>query len=326
MEELLKIENLKVNFRTFEGVKNVLNLESLSIYKGESFGLVGESGAGKSTLAYTLIKLLPIPPAFVESGKILFEGKNLLEKREAEIKRIRGKKISMIFQDPMSSLNPVFTVGQQITRVLQHSHNLSKREARRKALELMDLVKLPDPEQILSKYPHELSGGQRQRIIIALAFSCGAEFLIADEPTRNLDVTIQAGILKLIADLIRETKVTVLFIANSLELVSLICNRVGILHRGEIVESGMVEEVVQDPRHPYTLTLLRAIPRKKEEKIDLTQIQLRAEEKLSALGCPYASRCLNKNGVCLEKKPSMVQVSSTHFVSCHLAQSRRNAS
>ncbi len=184
----------------------------------------------------------------------------------------------------------------------------------------MDLVKLPDPEQILSKYPHELSGGQRQRIIIALAFSCGAEFLIADEPTRNLDVTIQAGILKLIADLIRETNVTVLFIANSLELVSLICNRVGILHRGEIVELGMVEEIVKEPLHPYTLTLLRAIPRKKEEKIDLTQIQLRAEEKLTVQGCPYASRCLSKESFCLEKKPPIVKVSNTHYVSCHLAQ------
>jgi len=318
MTELLKIENLKVNFRTFEGVTNVLNLESLSVAKGESFGLVGESGAGKTTLAYTILKLLPIPPAFVESGVINFEGENLLKKSEGEMQKIRGKKVSMIFQDPMSTLNPVFTTGQQITRVLQHNQGLHKAQAKKKAVELMNLVKLPDPENILSKYPHELSGGQRQRIIIALAFSCGAQFLIADEPTRNLDVTIQAGVLQLIAELIRETNVTVLFIGNNLELVSLICDRVGILHRGQLVELGSIKEVAKHPAHPYTLTLLRAIPKEKREKIDLTQIALKAEEKLAEKGCRYAGRCLKKEKICLEEEPALKHIGGTHYIACHL--------
>jgi oligopeptide/dipeptide ABC transporter ATP-binding protein len=318
MAEYFEFENLKVNFRTFEGVKNVLNIKNLSIKKGESFGLVGESGAGKTTLAYTILKLLPIPPAFVESGAIRFEGEDLLKKSDGEIQKIRGKKISIIFQDPMSTLNPVFTTGQQIIRVLQHNQGLHKAQAKKKAVELMNIVKLPDPENILSKYPHELSGGQRQRIIIALAFSCSAQFLIADEPTRNLDVTIQAGVLQLIAELIRETKVTVLFIGNSLELVSLICDRVGVLHRGQIVELGSIREVATHPAHSYTLTLLRAIPKEKRDKIDLTQITLKAEERVAEKGCRYVGRCLRKEKICLEEEPELKHIGGTHYVACHL--------
>lgn len=261
MERYFQIEDLKVNFKTFEGEKKVLDIGRLAFDKGETYGLVGESGVGKTVLALTILRLLPTPPGIIPSGKILFNGEDLLKKSEAEMQKIRGKRISMIFQDPMSTLNPVFTVGEQIIRVIRKNKEVSKAEAKTMALEMIELVKLPDGGNIMGKYPHELSGGQRQRIIIAIALSCGAEFLIADEPTRNLDVTIQAGILKLIAELQKKLGITILFIANNLGLVSVICDKVGILRQGEIVEMGTVKEVIRAPRHPYTVTLLNAIPK-----------------------------------------------------------------
>ena len=237
-KKYLEIRDLKVSFNTFEGVKNILDLEHLEIDKGQTLGLVGESGSGKSVLALALLKLLPMPPAIIESGQIFFKGKDLLLASEKEMRQIRGKDISMIFQDPMSTLNPVFTVGEQIIRVIRNNRKLNRKDAEKKAVEMIELVKLPDAKNAMKKYPHELSGGQRQRIIIAIALSCGAEFIIADEPTRNLDVTIQAGILKLLAELKRELNITILFIANNLGLVSAICDNVGILHE----ETGRTRE------------------------------------------------------------------------------------
>ena len=215
MGEYFKIKDLRVGFKTFEGQKNVLDIDTMVLNKGETFGIVGESGAGKTVLALTILRLLSSPPAVIESGSILFNGEDLLQKSESEMRKIRGRHISMIFQDPMSTLNPVFTVGEQIIRVFRNNKRISRKEAEKEALGMIEMVKLPDAKNIMGKYPHELSGGQRQRIVIAIALSCGAEFLIADEPTRNLDVTIQAGILKLIAELQRELGVTVLFIANN---------------------------------------------------------------------------------------------------------------
>jgi oligopeptide/dipeptide ABC transporter ATP-binding protein len=316
MQNYFEIKDLKISFRTFEGIKKVLELESMNINKGETFGLVGESGSGKSVLALTILGLLPVPPGIIESGQILFGGEDLLKKREDEMRKIRGKKISMIFQDPMSTLNPVFTVGEQIIRVIRNNEGVNRKQAEKKALEMIELVKLPDARNILRKYPHELSGGQRQRIIIAIALSCGAEFLIADEPTRNLDVTIQAGILKLIAELKKELKVTVLFIANNLGLVSAVCNRVGILHEGRIVETGTVKEVIKNPMHPYTVTLLKAIPANREEKIDLSRILVRREHGQESLGCRYFDRCPERSGQCSKSNPSLTPVDGSHLVAC----------
>jgi len=261
MDEYLSIQDLKVGFKTFEGEKKVLDIKEIAVGKGETYGIVGESGSGKTVLALTILRLLASPPAMIHSGRILFDGEDLLQKRERDMRAIRGRRISMIFQDPMSTLNPVFTVGEQLGRVIVASSGCSRKEADAKAREMVELVRLPDAGRILGKYPHELSGGQRQRIIIAIALSCGAELMIADEPTRNLDVTIQAGILKLMAQLQRELKITVLFIANNLGLVSAMCDRVGILRNGEILESGTVREVLRSPKHPYTSILLNAIPR-----------------------------------------------------------------
>lgn len=265
MDNILEIKDLKINYKTFEGEKNVLDIDYIGIKKGETYGIVGESGAGKTVLALSILRLLSVPPGVIKNGEILFEGENLLLKKEREMRKIRGKKISMIFQDPMSTLNPVFTVGQQICRVIRNNQGLSKKNSYEKALEMLNLVKLPDAANIMTKYPHELSGGQRQRIIIAIALSCGAEFLIADEPTRNLDVTIQAGILKLIKELQENLNITILFIANNLGLVSAVCDRVGILYNGKIVESGPVEEVIRNPASDYTKTFINALPKDKHD-------------------------------------------------------------
>lgn len=317
MDSYFSIENLKVNYKTFEGEKEVLDLESLSIARGETFGLVGESGAGKTVLALTILRLLATPPGVIRKGRILFDGEDLLTKQVTEMRRVRGKRISMIFQDPMSTLNPVFTVGDQIARVIRNNKGISAGEAEKEAREMIELVNLPDAANIMKKYPHELSGGQRQRIIIAIALSCGAEFLIADEPTRNLDVTIQAGILKLIARLQKEFQVTVLFIANNLGLVSVTCDRVGILYRGKIVETGRVREVLQNPLHPYTLTLLNAVPGNSKGRIEPGRLGLYVEDSQDTAGCCYFHRCLRRREQCRMRPPLMSGSGNTHLVACH---------
>ena len=244
MSNFFEINNLQVGFKTFEGEKPVLDIEHLAIQRGETYGIVGESGSGKTVLALAIQKLLPDKTTIVSpQSEIRFDGVNLLNLTEKEIRNYRGTRIAMIFQDPMSTLNPVFTVGHQIIRVIRTHNKISKKEAEREALRLVELVRLPDAANILGKYPHELSGGQRQRIIIAIALSCKAEFLIADEPTRNLDVTIQAGVLKLIAELQRDLDITVLYLANNLGLVATLCDRIGLLYAGKIVENGLVRDV-----------------------------------------------------------------------------------
>ncbi|MHC1770125.1 MAG: ABC transporter ATP-binding protein [Flexilinea sp.] len=304
-----EIKNLSAGFRTYEGIRPVLNIEGLSIERGETYGLVGESGGGKTVLALTIMGLLPKPAGIILNGEIWFDGVDLLKKTDKQMADIyRGKRLAMIFQDPMSTLNPVFTVGQQIERVVEKQQGLKGNACRQRSLELLDMVKLPDIQNIIEKYPHELSGGQRQRIIIAIALSCGAEFLIADEPTRNLDVTIQAGILKLIDELQRELKISVLFIANNVGLVNIFCKNAGILYRGKLVEEGLSELVVQSPRHPYTQTLISAIPRSKSEKLKFADLILKSEAEH---GCPYYSRCGIAQDRCVEAIPMLKDVPTT---------------
>ncbi|MBR4473489.1 MAG: ABC transporter ATP-binding protein [Oscillospiraceae bacterium] len=256
-----EIKNLHVTHKSYEGIKDVLDIEHLTIERGETYGLVGESGQGKTVLALTILKLLACPPGKIESGEILLEGENLLALSQRQMQqRIRGSKIAMIFQDPMSCLNPVFTVGSIMTDVLQtRRKGLSRKKATQEAVKLLQEVKLADAESILSKYPHQLSGGQRQRVIIALALACGAELLIADEPTRNLDVTIQASILKLLKELQQKRNMTVLFIANNLSLVSAFCDRVGILYNGKIIEENTTSALIAAPQQEYTRVLLDAV-------------------------------------------------------------------
>ena len=256
-----EINNLHITHKSYEGVKNVLNIEHLAIERGETYGLVGESGQGKTVLALAVQKLLACPPGRIESGEVLLEGENLLKLSPRQMQqRIRGSKIAMIFQDPMSCLNPVFTVGSIMTDVLRtRKKGLNRKTATEEAADLLREVKLADAESILSKYPHQLSGGQRQRVIIALALACGAELLIADEPTRNLDVTIQASILKLLKELQQKRGMTVLFIANNLSLVSAFCDRVGILYGGRIIEENTTAQLITAPQQEYTKVLLEAV-------------------------------------------------------------------
>ena len=256
-----EIKHLHITHKSYEGVKDVLNIEHLAVERGGTYGLVGESGQGKAVFALTVQKLLACPPGRIESGEVLLEGENLLKLSPRQMQqRIRGSKIAMIFQDPMSCLNPVFTVGSIMTDVLRtRKKGLNRKTATEEAADLLREVKLADAESILSKYPHQLSGGQRQRVIIALALACGAELLIADEPTRNLDVTIQASILKLLKELQQKRGMTVLFIANNLSLVSAFCDRVGILYGGRIIEENTTAQLITAPQQEYTKVLLEAV-------------------------------------------------------------------
>lgn len=317
MGSYFQINNLSVGFKSFEGDHRVLDIEEIAIERGETYGLIGESGAGKTVLALTILGLLPKPAGVIYSGEIWLDGQNLLKKSDREMNsQYRGKRIAMIFQDPMSTLNPVFTVGQQIERVVEQQQGLKGEKRQERVLELLDIVKLPDAQRMLSKYPHELSGGQRQRVIIAIALSCGAEFLIADEPTRNLDVTIQAGILKLIGELQREFKMSVLFIANNVSLVNVVCKNAGILYRGKLVESGPSTLVVRKARHPYTQTLISAIPRDKSEKLKFASLALKPE---APKGCPYYARCPIAEPLCAESVPMLEKVHGEQAVACFLA-------
>ena len=276
-----EINNLVITHRSFEGKKTVLDIEKLHIQKGETYGLVGESGQGKTVLALAVQQLLRCPPGKVESGEILLDGENLLKMSQRQMqKSIRGSKIAMIFQDPMSCLNPVFTVGQIMTDVLKARHKeLNKKQIIENALDLLREVKLADAESVMAKYPHQLSGGQRQRVIIALALACGAEFLIADEPTRNLDVTIQASILKLLKELQRKHGMTVLFIANNLSLVSAFCDRVGILYGSKIIEENTTAALIENPQQEYTKVLIDAVrtESKEAEVIESDEVLLKVD-------------------------------------------------
>lgn len=316
MSNYFEIKDLKINFETSEGIKNVININELNLYKGETFGIVGESGSGKSVLAMSILRILPSPPAFIKSGKIMFKGINLLELKEKEIQKIRGKEISMIFQDPMSTLNPVFTVGQQIMNVIRHNKHLNKEDAEKEALRMIKLVKLPDAKNTLYKYPNELSGGQRQRIIIAIALSCGAELLIADEPTRNLDVTIQAGILKLIDELRKELGITVLFIANNVNLVFIVSGRVAVLYKGKIIEVGTSQEIKREPIHPYTRRLLGITPVDREIS-NLIEPDFKKEISLDDFACSYFCKCEERIEICKKDFPILTKIGNTHWVNCH---------
>ncbi len=321
----LRIDNLSVGFKTYEGHKQALELANLEVCHGEAVGLVGESGSGKSVLALAVMRLLRCPPAEIAAEHLALDGRDLLSMSRRQMRRLRGREISMIFQDPMSSLNPVFTVGSQMLNVIRHIHGEKGKQAKTRALEFVRLVGLPDPENMLDKYPHQLSGGQRQRVIIALALCCDAKFIIADEPTRNLDVTVQAGILKTIDRLRHELGVSLLFIANNLGLVSAMCDRVAILLDGRIVERGTVHEVVAAARHPYTHMLLRAIPSAEEREEASAAPSPKAAVAAvvpagegAEIACPYYSRCSDRLEQCrLNGRPQLVNVGDSHEVACY---------
>ncbi len=260
MEKVLEVKDLHISFDVYGGEVQAVRGVSFDLYKGETLAIVGESGSGKSVTSKALMRLLPMPPARIKQGQILLEGRDLTKLSEKEMQRVRGAEISMIFQDPMTALNPTMTIGKQITEVLLKHQQMSKAEAKARAIELLDLVGIKEPALRFKQYPHQLSGGMRQRIVIAIALACNPKVLIADEPTTALDVTIQAQILELIKDIQKKTGTSIIFITHDLGVVANVADRVAVMYAGKIVEKGTVDEIFYNPKHPYTWGLLASMP------------------------------------------------------------------
>lgn len=316
---VIDIKGLSTYFFTYEGVVKALEGVDLAIWPDEIFGLVGETGCGKSVTALSIMKLIPSPPGKIVSGRILLDSEDLIPKDEKEMFRIRGKKIAMIFQDPMSCLNPVKKVGEMMLEVIQLHLRVSKKEALNIAAKSLEETEMPDPFQVLKQYPHELSGGMRQRVMIATAISLRPRLLIADEPTTALDVTIQAQILRLLKRLNGTFETSILLITHNLGVVAQLCHRVGVMYAGSLVEVGSVEDIFENPRHPYTIGLILAIPKLDEERERLKGIEGNVPNLINPpLGCRFHPRC----GFCMEKcqtlKPSYKSDNKGHGVACHL--------
>jgi len=316
---LLSIKNLHVTFDTYAGKIYAVNGMSFNVHKGEIFGLVGESGCGKSVTSLAIMRILP-GKGKISEGNIFFHGEDLLVRSEEEMSRIRGRQISMIFQDPSASLNPVFTIGNQIVRIIRYQTGCSAKEARQKAISLFEEVSLPDPERMMKTYPHELSGGMQQRVMIAMAIASGAELLIADEPTTALDVTIQNQILELLKDLREKEGLSILLITHNLGVVAETCDRVAVAYAGQVVETGPTQEILQNMKHPYTTGLLAALPNPKQKDKELQSIPGNVPTGLSPIqGCAFYPRCFHRMDICREKQPPFIQIGSNeHMVSCFL--------
>jgi peptide/nickel transport system ATP-binding protein len=317
-EPLISVRDLEVRFDTYAGVVEALNGVSFDMYPGEIFGLVGETGCGKSVTGLSLLRLI-LPPGQIVAGQIFFHGEDLLTKSEAEMQGIRGRQIAMIFQDPAATLNPVFTVGEQIELIIRQHYPMSREQAQRRAAETLHAVGMPEPKRILAVYPHELSGGMQQRAMIAMALSSGAELLIADEPTTALDVTIQAQILGLLTELKHSQGVAILLITHDLGVVAETCDRVAILYAGHVVEMGRTADVFQDMKHPYTQGLLAAIPKPGSHGQRLRAIPGMVPSGLNMpTGCPFHPRCDFAMDICRDGRPELMPVAPGHIVACYL--------
>lgn len=316
---LLSIRNLVTEFTLKKGTLRAVDHVSFDLRKGETFGLVGESGCGKSVTALSILRLNPSPPAR-SVGEIVFAGENLLSKPLAEMRtQIRGRKISMIFQEPMTSLNPALTIERQICETIMLHQNLNKNEARQKAIEMLDLVSIPSPRERLKSYPHEFSGGMRQRVMIAMALSCNPSLLIADEPTTALDVTIQAQFLDLLIDIMQKFKMSLIYITHDLFVISQICKEVAVMYASNIVEHTNTTGLFQKPFHPYTQGLLKSIPNRREKKKFLDPIKGMVCSLLPPPpGCKFHPRCPRATGICSQEKPNLIEVEPGHSVACHL--------
>jgi len=315
-EILLKVKNLKVQFSTYRGLVTAVDGISFDLYKGDTLGLIGETGCGKSVTALSILRLIESPGRIV-SGEIIFEGKDILKMKEKEIMDIRGNKISMVFQDPTSSLDPVFTIKQQMSEKIRGLH---KKDAKKKIGELLRSVELSDPKSLLSKYPHQLSGGMRQRVMIAMALSCNPSLLIADEPTTALDVTVQYKILKLMNKLKGSFSTSILFITHNLGVAAQNCNRVVVMHAGKIMEMGDTKSVFKKRTHPYTKGLLKALPDLAENKSKPLYV---IKGNIPSLinppsGCRFHPRCPHVMEICKKEEPQLKEVDKNHYVACHL--------
>ena len=320
MNPLLSVEDLSVAFDTYAGEIKAVDQISFQVFPGEAVGIVGESGCGKSVTAYSLMKLIATPPGRYAQGKIFFEGTDLLQQPESTMRKIRGNAISMIFQDAMTALNPVLTIGRQITETLQLHQKLNKSQATARSAELLRQVGIPEPEQRLKNYPHEFSGGMRQRAMIAMALACNPQLLIADEPTTALDVTIQAQIIDLMKDLQAQLNTAIILISHDLGIIAGLCSRVLVMYAGKIVEAGPAQDIFRNPQHPYTQGLLKSVPR----------LDVRQEKQLIGIdgqppdllrpptGCSFHPRCPQAMHICLEQYPATTLISSAHTVKCWL--------
>ena len=319
MEKILDVKDLRTSFFTHVGEVKAVRGVSFSLAKGEALGIVGESGSGKSVTMMSIMKLLQ-ENGKVVGGEVNFDGKNIKDMPEKEMEKIRGNDIGTIFQDPMTSLNPVFTVGQQLTEPLIKHRKISKKEAEKLAVDMLNLVGIPSPEQRMKQYPHEFSGGMRQRVMIAMALICDPKFLIADEPTTALDVTIQAQILELMKKLKNELGTAIILITHDLGVVADVCDRINVMYGGIIVESGDVRDIFYRARHPYTWGLLGSVPNPKEiirEK--LKPIEGQPPDLLNPpVGCPFAARCEYAMKLCIEKQPPLLKIGEGHSAACWL--------
>ena len=315
----LIVKDLRTYFHTDDGIVRSVDGVDFTVLQGQTLGLVGESGCGKSITALSLLRLIPTPPGKIESGEMIFQGENLLAFSEEEMRKIRGNRISMIFQEPMTSLNPVFTVGNQLAEAMQLHQGLSDKEAVEKSIEMLRLVGIPSPEKRVTQYPFELSGGMRQRVMIAMALSCKPSLLIADEPTTALDVTIQAQILDLLKKLQQEMGTSIIMITHDLGVVAETCDQVAVMYAGKIVEYGTADEILESPKHPYTQGLLKSLPR-----IEAGQERLEAIEGFvpspfdMPTGCAFAPRCLYRIGRCEVEMPELAEIGEGRQLRCHL--------
>lgn len=318
--KILSIRNLKVHFYTYAGVVEAVDGISLDIYKGETLGLIGETGCGKSVTASAILRLID-PPGRIVDGEVVFNGENLLEKNDREMREIRGSKIAMIFQDPTTYLNPVYTIGYQISEVIkEHQGQSSKEDIKSLTINALRLARMPDPERTINRYPHELSTGMRQRAMIAMMLSCRPELLIADEATTALDVTVQAQILHLLKELKEKMHLSILFITHNFGVIATTCDRVAVMYAGQIIEIGSKTDVFDNPLHPYTQGLLSAIPRLDQDaETELKSIPGTIPKLINPpSGCRFYDRCGQKNSKCKSSKPELKEVEKEHYVSCHL--------
>ena len=313
---LLKVENLRTSFFTPAGEVKAVNGVSYEVEKGKVLGIVGESGSGKSVSAYSVLQILAGTGKIVD-GSILLEDTELVGIKEKNMAKIRGNKISIIFQDPMTSLNPVFTIGDQLMEAIMLHTDRNRKEAKARAIEMLTLVGVNEPEKRIKQYPHQFSGGMRQRVMIAMALACEPDILIADEPTTALDVTIQAQILDLMKDLQKKLGMAIILITHDLGVVAEMCDEVIVMYAGQICERGTAEEIFYNPKHEYTLGLMRSIPTVSDEKTKLQPIGGNAVDLLNLpAGCPFAPRCDAAMDICLETNPALISCGGTHYARC----------
>ena len=319
-QPLLQVENLQTHFFTNAGVVKAVRGVSFQIERGETVGIVGESGSGKSVTSLSLMRLVPDPPGKIVEGSIRLEGRELLSLSEREMRAIRGDRMSMVFQDPFSSLNPTMTLGEQVAEAIRAHTGAGKREARDRTIDLFRAVRIPSPEIRYRQYPHQVSGGQRQRVMIAIAFSTNPDILIADEPTTALDVTVQAQIIALMADFQKRSNAAVLLITHDLGVVAEMCDRVLVMYAGRIVEEASVEQIFRAPKHPYTVGLLESLPQLNAEQGVRLKSIAGAPPDLANLppGCPFADRCPRVMDICRSEDPAARQTAPAQWVRCHL--------